>query len=82
MLEEAEFYNIAELIKLVKDRIKERDMNMAQVFDVNLEVATLDTLVFLTLLQPACHNVNHFVAFSLFLYRCYMYFILSYSLSS
>lgn len=30
VLEEAEFYNIAELIKLVKDRIKERDMKVTQ----------------------------------------------------
>lgn len=31
ILEEAEFYNITELIKLVKDRIKERDAKQNQV---------------------------------------------------
>ena len=31
ILEEEEFYNIAELIKLVKQRIQERDTNMGHV---------------------------------------------------
>ena len=31
VLEEAEFYNIAELIKLIKDQIKERDTKVSQV---------------------------------------------------
>jgi len=30
-LEEAEFYNIADLIRLVKERIRERDRNVTQV---------------------------------------------------
>jgi hypothetical protein len=35
VLEEAEFYNITELIKLVKERVKERDAKQSQVKLVN-----------------------------------------------
>lgn len=36
MLEEAEFYNITSLIKLVKDKIRERDCKTSQVSEVSV----------------------------------------------
>ncbi|KAG7507156.1 BTB POZ domain-containing KCTD5 isoform X2 [Solea senegalensis] len=38
VLEEAEFYNITSLIKLIKDKIRERDCKTSQVHDVEVPV--------------------------------------------
>lgn len=51
MLEEAEFYNITSLIKLVKDKIRERDSKTSQVRQVGGRVSQAD-LASLSILIP------------------------------
>lgn len=58
VLEEAEFYNITSLIKLIKDKIRERDCKTSQVCEAPIYILHSATVALVNIIVAVTHDDN------------------------